>query len=328
MLCGIFFQIFSHFRVRTLVIYNDQTVWNLCLLNSGKQSVKILQSIVNRHDYIHLLLINSLWIILSGAADMTLFEMAEISDTLRIFDGRNQEFLLSLCCRYLAKKESSGISVFAIFQKYSCFFWSQNGCLEGKSRTFRIRISDGLGHIRTVNGSQGALLKLPGVLIKDNSRLSHLLESRVKSPAHRVQDTVFIMEEIHASHAGRCCFHALNGCRCTVVTENFFDEAFYLRFFARMAQCLLGCFFCCFLCCFFRLLLRFSLFIRFLLRQKFFHIGKLQSFQFSLDHDLIHFFRVHNLDQVKTICGKECGSTAIHGHMHSLWHQSCTASTV
>ena len=86
MLSGIFFQIFSYFQVRALVIYNDQAIRNLCLLNSGKQGVKILQTIINRHDHIHLLLIDCLWICLSRAAYMTLFEMAEISDTLRIFD--------------------------------------------------------------------------------------------------------------------------------------------------------------------------------------------------------------------------------------------------
>ena len=42
MLCGIFFQIVSYLRIRTLVIYEDQTIWNLCLFNSGKQGILVL----------------------------------------------------------------------------------------------------------------------------------------------------------------------------------------------------------------------------------------------------------------------------------------------
>ena len=186
MLCGIFFQIFSHFRVRTLVIYNDQAIRNLCLLNSGKQGVKILQSIVNRHDYIHLLLVNSLWIILSGTADMTLFEMAEISDTLRIFDRVYQKLFLIPGSRDLSDKESSGIRCGSVFQENRSLCRRKNRCQERKPGTFRIRISNGISHIRTVDRSTGSLLKLLCSLIKYDPWLSHRRKRRIKGPANGI----------------------------------------------------------------------------------------------------------------------------------------------
>ena len=186
MLCGIFFQIFSYFRIRALIIYDDQTIWNLCLFNSGKQSIKILQSVVNRHDHIHLLLIDRLWICLSRTAYMTLFEMAEISDTLRIFDSVYQKFFLIPGSRDLSDKESSGIRRGSVFQENRSLCRRKNRCQERKSGTFRIRISNGIGHIRTVDRSTGSLLKLLCSLIKCDPWLSHRRKRRIKGPANGI----------------------------------------------------------------------------------------------------------------------------------------------
>ena len=148
MLSGIFFQIFSYFQVRALVIYNDQAIRNLCLLNSGKQGVKILQTIINRHDHIHLLLINSLWIIFSHTADITLFEVAEISDTLRIFNGIYQKFLL-ISVPGIFPMRNLPVSAAVPYSRKTEISAAQNRCQERKSRTFRLRLSNGIGYIRT-----------------------------------------------------------------------------------------------------------------------------------------------------------------------------------
>ena len=186
MLSGIFFQIFSYFQVRALVIYNDQAIRNLCLLNSGKQGVKILQTIINRHDHIHLLLINSLWIIFSHTADITLFEVAEISDTLRIFNGIYQKFLLISGSVNLSNEESSGICCCSVFQKNRNLCRRKNRCQERKSRTFRLRLSNGIGYIRTVDRSTGNFLKLLCSLIKYDPWLSHGSKCRIKCPANGI----------------------------------------------------------------------------------------------------------------------------------------------
>ena len=186
MLCGIFFQIVSYLRIRALIIYEDQTIWNLCLFNSGKQGIKILQSVVNRHDHIHLLLINSLWIIFSHTADITLFEVAEISDTLRIFDRVYQKFFLIPGSRDLSDKESSGIRCGSVLQENRSLCRRKNRCQERKSRTFRLRLSNGIGYIRTVDRSTGSFLKLLCSLIKYDPWLSHGSKCRIKCPANGI----------------------------------------------------------------------------------------------------------------------------------------------
>ena len=87
MLSRIFFKIFSGFRIRALVIYNDQPVWHPGLLNPGEKGIKIFQPIIYRYDHVYHLLIHSLGIILSHTAHMTLFEVSEISHTPGILNS-------------------------------------------------------------------------------------------------------------------------------------------------------------------------------------------------------------------------------------------------
>ena len=136
------------------------------------------------------------------------------------------------------------------------------------------------------------------------------------------------MEEIHTSHAGWCCFHVLRSCRCIVIMKNFLQQTFYLGFFARMTKGLLLCLFSRLPFFLFGLLQSLALLFCFLSGQKIFHIHKLQVFQFSLDHNLIHIFRIHYLHQIKSICCKKCGGIVVHNHMNALWHKPCTAAAV
>ena len=74
----------------------------------------------------------------------------------------------------------------SVFQENRSLCRRKNRCQERKSGTFRIRISNGISHIRTVDRSTGSLLKLLCSLIKCDPWLSHRRKRRIKGPANGI----------------------------------------------------------------------------------------------------------------------------------------------